>query len=512
MQSSSVYALSMEYLGMTKKVIAAAYPRVSDEKLKGSTTLASQEKAIRDYCTKHGYELSDEQVYPEAMTAYMKPYYERPQFMRMIAAAKRGEFTTLVVSEYSRISRRQTEQAIIIDMLSKHGIKVESVTEAFDDSPVGVFMKNVFAFIAETERTKTLWRTARGMRDRCEDGKVLSGRGAPLYGYKWVDTEDYTRAYYELNLDVFLVNGESWTEVKVVQTIFELYLQGYSLRAIAKTLTGQSIPSRKGNPYWHAVTIRQILANESYTGKAKAFRWKLDSEKGYSVHRPDEEAIDLPEGVIPSLIDMASFQLVREKLIRNKEEAARGNKWPKDVLLRGGLVRCGLCGAVLRVRNVHGGAKMNLCLNRYLCSGKPGVAKHSVSIGAKTLDELTWEFALTHIRNFRLLRDRISELRDLSTIRVDREDVEKLITGIKRKIKNLYVLAQDATDDDTITPLKGMLYDLERQKHEAEGMLYGLEDQEIRTRELIEAIDKFETWAMGIGELLKDPTTLSTFM
>ena len=49
-----------------------------------------------------------------------------------------------------------------------------------------------------------------------------------------------------------------------------------------------------------------------------------------------------------------------------------------------------------------------------------------------------------------------------------------------------------------------ILYDLERQKREAEGMLYESEEQEVKTRELNEAIDKFETWAMGIGELLKD--------
>ncbi len=68
--------------------------------------------------------------------------------------------------------------------------------------------------------------------------------------------------------------------------------------------------------------------------------------------------------------------------------------------------------------------------------------------------------------------------------------MEKLIAGIRRKIKNIYALAQDATDDDTITSLKGMLYESE--------------EQEIKTRELNEAIDKFEAWAMGIGELLKD--------
>ena len=177
---ASLYALEMEFLGMKKKERAAGYPRVSDENLKDSPTIESQEKAIREYCENCTYDLEARFIYSEAMTAYMKPYHERPQFMRMIAAAKRREFDVLVVTEFNRLSRRQVEQAMIIDMLQKYGVRVESVTEKFDDSGVGTFMRNVFAFIAEVEREKTFWRTARGMRDRMVEGHVLSGRGAAL--------------------------------------------------------------------------------------------------------------------------------------------------------------------------------------------------------------------------------------------------------------------------------------------------------------------------------------------
>ncbi len=507
--------LSWEYLNVKRKERAAGYPRVSDESLKDSPTLESQEKAIREYMATHGYDFVQEHMYAEAMTAYLKPYHERPVFMEMIAAAKRREFDVLIVTEFSRLSRRQIEQAIIIDMLNKYGIRVESITENFDDSPIGIFMRNVFAFIAEVERGKTFWRTARGMHDRIVEGKVLSGRGAPLYGYKWVDTEDYTRAYYELNQDVIcVIDGESWTEVKVVVYIFALALSGYPIRAIARRLTELGIPTRKGKPYWQPGTVGQILENEAYTGIAKAFQWKRDHKKGkngYSVHRPEEEHILLPDGTIPRIIDPDVFAKVAEKLASNKEEAARNNKWPKDVLLRAGHVHCGICGAALRVKNVQGGHPNAKRRNLYQCDRAIGVAKHAVQISAKSLDAAAWEFAMQYILDPMLVRAKITELRAQANVQIDMESVEAVIARIKKKLKNLYTLAQDATDDETLDSLKALMHDLERQKHEVEGLLYEAAEEDEVMQEVNEALNRFEAWAGKVRCLFADPEYVPTY-
>src|SRR5437016_5558185 len=122
-EPTSTLPASWEYLNMKRKrVRMAGYPRVSDESLYDSKTLESQEKEIRRYGERMGYELTEDHLYPEAMTAYMKPFKDRPQFMKMLEAARRKEFDVLVVAEYSRLSRRQVEQAVIIDMLEKYGV------------------------------------------------------------------------------------------------------------------------------------------------------------------------------------------------------------------------------------------------------------------------------------------------------------------------------------------------------------------------------------------------------
>src|SRR6266487_4833504 len=132
--TTSSISASWEYLLMEKAkryVRCAGYPRNSDPRKKDSATLESQEKEIRRYIESQkdeGYVLEEGCMYPEAMTAYMLPYRERPQLMKLLEDARRGKFGVLVVTEYSRLSRRMSEQAVIISILEDMGVQVESVT------------------------------------------------------------------------------------------------------------------------------------------------------------------------------------------------------------------------------------------------------------------------------------------------------------------------------------------------------------------------------------------------
>src|SRR5256885_2283675 len=196
-----------------KRIRAAGYPRCSDANLKDSPTLESQAKAIREHCCKEGYELTEDHMYPEAMTAYLVNYTERPQLMKLLAAAKRKEFDVLVVTEIRAISRRQVEVFVIYDLLQKYGVQIETIQEKFEDSAMGRFILATRALVAELERENTYMRTMRGRQDRIENG-FLRGHGKPRYGYKFVDVGKETNAHYELNHTVIYVDcsGQEWTE------------------------------------------------------------------------------------------------------------------------------------------------------------------------------------------------------------------------------------------------------------------------------------------------------------
>src|SRR5205807_7702950 len=109
-QPPSTVPASWEYLMPKRKERMAGYIRESDPSLADSTTIESQAKAVRLYAEKEGY-IYDLAVYEyrEAISAYIVPYMERPQLLKLLEAAKRKEFDVLVVSEVRALSRRQVE-------------------------------------------------------------------------------------------------------------------------------------------------------------------------------------------------------------------------------------------------------------------------------------------------------------------------------------------------------------------------------------------------------------------
>ena len=234
------------------RIRAAAYPRCSDENLEGSDTLESQTDAIRLYCEQKGYELEDCHIYPEAMTGYYKSYRERPQLMRMLDDARRGMFDVVVVNEFSRLSRKQIEQAVIIDLLERAGVRIESVTEKYDTSPIGIFMRSVYALNSELEHEKILERTSRGRKKKIQTGKLL-GQGESKYGYMWNETRTG-----------YIPDPQ---EYPVVEKVFDMARLRISQRKIALTLEEDDIPTRRGGP-WLQSMIRVILTDRCYIGEA----------------------------------------------------------------------------------------------------------------------------------------------------------------------------------------------------------------------------------------------------
>src|SRR5215469_9229772 len=203
---------------MTRKTRAAAYPRVSDEHLKDSQTLADQAKAIRAYCEQQGYELLESHIYPEAETAYNKPFREREQLMRMLDDAKKKCFDVIVITEFSRFARKQEEQTVLIALFKEYGVWVESITEKLpDEDRIASVIRARYGFASEIEHDRVLHRMHRGKLNRVANGN-LTGFGKAKYGYSYIDTQDETSARYVTNDSVTHVDceGTQWTEPAVV--------------------------------------------------------------------------------------------------------------------------------------------------------------------------------------------------------------------------------------------------------------------------------------------------------
>jgi hypothetical protein len=64
----------------------------------------------------------------------------------------------------------------------------------------------------------------------------------------------------------------------------------------------------------------------------------------------------------------------------------------------------------------------------------------------------------------------------------------------------------EATNDDTIASLKGLMKDLEKQKRDAQALLYDIEEDNEERAELETELVKFEKWVATVQPLLTNPS------
>lgn len=488
----------------------AGYPRNSDPTKKDSATLESQAKEILRYVKakeSDGYVFEEGCMYPEAITAYMLPYRDRPVLMRVLEDARRKRFDVLVVTEYSRLSRRQSEQAIIISILEDMGVRVESVTEQFDESALGQFMRDAAAFSSESEREKTFWRTRRGEKDRAQ--VALAGGGYATYGYKWADEGKYKRARYVANEDIIWVdeNGKEWSEAEVVRFIFSHLKLGWSIRQTRLELTRLKVPKRKGGYVWADSTVHYIATRERYTGKAVNNMWGHKNRKVY--RKQEEEHIPLEDGTIPPLIDIDTYKLVQDKLMENKQLAIRRNKHNDSGMLRGGIARCGICGWSMIARNRKNRPTAPIT-QQYACMRKDGGEErrcnHTLYISIPLADQYVWDIVVSYIREPERVRTRVNELRTELSIESHKDVIERQIEEIERREDNILKMAEVAMDEDSIATLQKRLSELERERRDLHSMLVDEEERFVINEKIMEEVNRFERWVQEVTPALSDPT------
>jgi len=171
-------------------------------------------------------------------------------------------------------------------------------------------------------------------------------------------------------------------EADTVRRLFTLYGEdGRSIGAIARQLTAEHMPTRRGAPQWERSVVWGRLRHPAYTGQA-AYRTtqavprkratKQANDHGYYPkhvnaswrQRPREAwlLIDVPRLISPGLFERAGRQLEA-----NKKRAPRHNtRYP---YLLSGLLRCQIGGyALYGTPAAH--AKYKRC--SYRCAGQDG--------------------------------------------------------------------------------------------------------------------------------------------
>jgi len=381
---------------MSKRAIT--YARVSgDDRSKDGRNLAGQLAMGKEYCIKRGYTIISELAEDDRGASGAS--FELEQLNKILELARNHCFDVLVVREVDRLSRNLAKQLIVEEWLKRDGVNIEYVLGEYPDTPEGNLMKNIRATVAEFERLKIVERNKRGRRLKAEAGSVMAHGQAP-YGYRLAkDGNKWVLVIYE-------------QEAAIVRMIFQWYLEGdgdnqpVATRGITKKLTIMKVPTyqdvknveyaaagklgkygRKRRKFgeWSEGSVANILSNETYTGLWHYGKRGVDSNGARFMHNAD----NLIAVHIPPIISLEVWEAVKAKLIYNRENSAKNQKYE---YLLGKRVYCGECNCKMHAIPNHSKGKLHFY---YMCKAKRFYTvecNNTTTYSMQNLDSQVWEW------------------------------------------------------------------------------------------------------------------------
>lgn len=234
----------------TANVKCVLYARVSLMNDSKSSHL-NQMREMRIYAKDHGYQIVGE-FQDLGISAYKDKV--RPELEAALNMIETGQASVLVVWKMDRLSRSTKEFPKIASRLDDAGASFRSVTEPFLNSEnelLNGFMRNMLNMMAQMEVAGIQERMLGFHRMRNVNGAVPIG--ARPYGY-------------DRPAKNTLVINEG--EARVIRTMAQRVIDGDSLRAIARELQAQGIPTAKGDA-WSHTTLRTVLLSTTTAGLHK---------------------------------------------------------------------------------------------------------------------------------------------------------------------------------------------------------------------------------------------------
>ena len=284
----------------TRKRRVAAYARVSTD---SSEQLTSYEAQV-DFYTRHIKSNPDW----EFVSVYTDEGISgtdtkgRTGFNQMIADALNGKIDLILTKSISRFARNTVDSLTTIRKLKEQKIEVYFEKEnIYTLDAKGEVMLTIMSSLAQEESRSISENVTWGIRKNMADGKIV-------LAYKYF-------LGYEKGEDGLPKIVEE--EAAIVRDIYQLFLEGYTLRKIAETLTRRGIPTPRNKKVWSVSTIKSILTNEKYKGDALLQKTYTTD---FLTKKIKKNTGEIPQYYIqnshPAIIDPETFDLVQEEMRR----------------------------------------------------------------------------------------------------------------------------------------------------------------------------------------------------
>ena len=314
------------------------YFRLSRDEDQEMNSLQNQKQIIVDYAEKKGYEIVGES-YDDNVTGMT---FERDGIIKIEEAVDKGLVDTVLVKDMSRLGRHRTQTALFLDYLAENKVNMISVTEGIDSANENDDLIIGFKQIVNDLYCKDISRkVSAGVRQKQKDKGLVET--LPM-GY-----------YKDKNTNKICIDEEA---AEIIREVYALYIEGYGMTTIAKTLNERGIkspefymrrrlaewkPDISKKYLWVQTAIKRILTNELYIGVMVNHKTVSNKIRKTKTFIPAEEQFrhsNFCEPIIEEGVWNTAQFLLKQRA-DTRPRASGGRKIHRYC----GMIKCAECGA-----------------------------------------------------------------------------------------------------------------------------------------------------------------------
>lgn len=299
------------------------------------------------------------------------------------------DYDTLIVTEISRLGRRETAIAEIKEYMerNKKSLYIKDLDLHLYDrgkkKPESDIVFSVFASMATSEMSVKKDRFMRAKRELREQGYSIVGK--VLFGYKRV--KDETRGKNK-----FVVNEKQAKEIKEIYNIYlygldgkDIGIRGLVLYAISKGMSH----------YLHSKrNMTKMLSERAYIGGIKEVRIKRKNPEYwlYNDHSKPTHIETVSHIPYPAIISKGLFDAVQKRKLDNRILV---DKSVKHETILSKLIECPECHTFMM-----GDYRRDRQRASYRCSKHKGTGKcsNSSTISMPYIDSLVWCYLKSNVK------------------------------------------------------------------------------------------------------------------
>ncbi len=362
------------------------------------------------------------QVFEEkGKSAWKDDLKNRYVLMELLDYCESGVVGHLFVTEWDRITRNETAQIMIKNILKKYNVIVHTTNQDFDfNDTEDEFISSLMGILAHRENTLRVKRSRRGMLEAAKKGKWHGG--VTPFGYKIVKSDDPAKDG-RLKIDP--------EEIKWYKQMVEWYIQGVGSFTIANRLNELHVPTRGVISYKNDMVIKDKVLGKRIQIPKESMKW--NSTTVLRILRSPLYKGELHyENVVahvPAVISENKWNQIQANRKRNLTFSRRNNL-ANFYLLRG-LLKCKKCG-----RNLYGRIIEKLNYGAYICTSKIPTVKQEPcalkNINMVALDNLVWNSVKDILANSDTLIESAQEY--LSNKSTEYASIQNQVNTIERQI------------------------------------------------------------------------------